>query len=219
MIRKKDWENSWKDIDKTVYSHKNTISRFGFFLQKKSIKKVLDKIKLNKNAKIIDIGCGSGKTIYYFRDFGFKNSIGIDISSNALKICESAGLKINKDVFLVNAFKTKFKNKSFDLVFAEGLLEHFKDFTPIAKEMARLSKKYILITQPDHFTITGKILNSLVSRFEEGHVKEYDYKMSDFIKVFKELNFNVKFITGSHFDRLKEMDTSKILLFEKAKTQ
>ena len=214
-MEKNRWEKSWSNIDKTVYSNKNMISKFGFYFQRKTIKSILGKIKLRKNSKILDIGCGSGKALIYFRDFGFTNSIGIDISSNALKNCMKKGLKINKDVFLMDASKTKFKNKSFDLVFAEGLLEHYKNFKPLASEMARLSKKYILIAQPDHFTLTGKILNALVSRLEKGHVKEYDYRMSDFVNSFKELGFKAKIITGTHLNYLTFLDTSKILLFEK----
>lgn len=217
MIKERIWEKSWNDINKTVYSNKNIISRVGFFFQKMSIKKILDKISLNRNAKIIDVGCGSGKSLSYFREFGFDNSIGIDISLNALKNCEKVGFRINKDVFLMDISKTKFKNDSFDLVFAEGLLEHYKDFTYLAKEIARLSKRYIMITQPDHFTVTGKILNILVSRFEKGHVKEYDYKMNDFIDAFNKLGFKIKTITGSHLNYLISLDTSKILLFEKVK--
>jgi ubiquinone/menaquinone biosynthesis C-methylase UbiE len=217
LSNKKNWESSWGDVDNTVYSKGNIISRMGFHFQKKAIKNVVDTMRLKKSSKILDMGCGSGKALLYFRDFGFKNSVGIDISSNALKLCERAGLKIKKDVFLMNASKTKFNNRSFDVVFAEGLLEHFKDFKPIAKEMARLSRRYILITQPDHFTITGKALNSLVSRFEKGHVKEYDYRMSEFVDAFDKFGFAIKSIKGSHLTNLAFLDTSKILLFEKVK--
>jgi ubiquinone/menaquinone biosynthesis C-methylase UbiE len=215
LATKKNWEDSWSDVSKTVYSQGNMISRIGFFFQKKAIEKSLSQARLTKKAKIVDLGCGTGKALYYFRGFGFKNSIGVDISSNALKICEKNGLVIGKDVFLMNASKTKFKSRSFDLVFAEGLLEHFKDFMPIAKEMSRLSKRYILITQPDHFTITGNILNRIVSKYEKGHVKEYDYRMGEFVNAFGKLGFRIKSITGSHISSMPFIDTSKILLFER----
>jgi ubiquinone/menaquinone biosynthesis C-methylase UbiE len=217
LSNKKQWESSWGNIDNSVYSKGNLISRFGFHYQKKAIKEAVDRADLSKRAKIIDVGCGSGKALFYFRDFGFRNSIGVDISNNALKICESLGLKRGKDVFLMDASKIKFKDRSFDMVFAEGLLEHFKDFTPIAKEMARLSKRYILITQPDHFTPTGKMINLLASNLEKAHVKEYDYHMSEFVEAFKKLGFDIKSITGSHLVHFAFMDTSKILLFERVK--
>jgi hypothetical protein len=63
--------------------------------------------------------------------------------------------------------------------------------------------------------LTGKLLNILVSKIEKGHVKEYDYKMSDFINIFKELGFEIKIMRGSHLNYLMNLDTSKILLFEK----
>jgi ubiquinone/menaquinone biosynthesis C-methylase UbiE len=216
-MEKDKWERSWWNIDKTVYSNKNLISRFGFFFQKKTIKDIMEKTRLKKSSKIIDIGCGSGKGLSYFREFGFKNSIGIDFSSNALENCKMKGFDINKDVFLMDASKTKFKNKSFDLVYAEGLLEHYKNFMPLAKEFARLSRRYILIAQPDHFSIMGRLLNDLVSRFEKGHVKEYDYKMSNFIDAFKKLGFDIRIIKGSHLKYLASLDTSKLLLFEKVR--
>jgi hypothetical protein len=88
---------------------------------------------------------------------------------------------------------------------------------PLAKEFARLSRRYILIAQPDHFSIMGRLLNDLVSRFEKGHVKEYDYKMSNFIDAFKKLGFDIRIIKGSHLKYLASLDTSKLLLFEKVR--
>jgi ubiquinone/menaquinone biosynthesis C-methylase UbiE len=218
------WEKSWKNVDskEDISIHISPtyplgrLSKFMYDIEKKSIRRILLKeIGLPKNSSIIDIGCGEGRTLSYFREFGLKNSIGIDFSNSALKICEIRGFVIDKDVFLMDALKTRFKNNSFDLVFAEGLLEHYENFLPIAKEMTRLSKKYIMITQPDHFSITGKILNTLISRFWKEVVKEYDYRIKDFIDTFDKLGFKIKIMTGPHLNNLNFLDTSKILLFEK----
>ena len=216
-MKKDVWEASWDNIDDTVYSKRNIVSRLGFFILKKTLKNIIDKTRLKKSSRIIEVGCGSGKGLSYFREFGFKNSIGIDYSLNALRNCRARGFEIKKDVFLMNASKTKFKKASFDLVYSEGLLEHYKNFTPIAKEFSRISRRYILIAQPDHYSFLGKMLNKIVSRFEKGHVKEYSYRMSDFVNAFKKLGFEIKIIKGTHLKYLDSLDTSKLLLFEKVK--
>jgi ubiquinone/menaquinone biosynthesis C-methylase UbiE len=214
-MEKDKWEKSWKNIDETVYSKGNVISRFGFFILKRTVRGIMASTGLKKDAKILDVGCGSGKGLSYFREFGFNNSVGIDFSLNALRNCEARGLKIGKDVFKMDASKTKFKNRSFDLVYSEGLLEHYRDFMPLAKEFTRISRRYVLIAQPDHFSLAGKALNAIVSKYEKGHVKEYDYRIKDFIEAFRVLGFEIKILKGSHLNYLSSLDTSKLLLFER----
>ena len=70
MKRLKNWDN------KTWLSSKKYISAFNFFLIKK--------IKLNKNTKILDIGCGRANIISSLqKKYKFKNKpIGIDIVRN-----------------------------------------------------------------------------------------------------------------------------------------
>lgn len=175
------WNNEWKDFRKPNF--------FGQRLhkeQKNIIRKILREIKIKRSVRILDMGCGSGRTLKWFREFGFKNSIGIDSSKNSIELCKRRGFRINKDVFLMDGTKTKFNGKSFDLVFADGLLEHFKDFSPFVKEMCRLSKKYVLITQPNHFSFYGRIL-TLLNR--HCNVHEYSYKMRDFINAFRKFGF------------------------------
>lgn len=176
------WEERWKE-DRGP----NLFGKMLFHAQKKAIEKILRLIDVQKSAKILDVGCGTGRTLRWLREFGFKNSVGIDISEHALKICGQNGFAIGKDVFLMSGDKIKFKNKEFDIVFAEGVLEHFKNFAPLVKEMCRVSKKYVIITQPNHFSLFGRFLE----RFTEKDVYEYSYKIEDFINCFKKFDFGL----------------------------
>ena len=190
ISQKKEWNEYWKNKYKV-----NLFGRILHFNQKRCIKKIISSISLRKEAKILDYGCGSGRTLSWFREFGYKNSIGIDISQEALKICELQGLKIGKDVFHKN--NLHLKPFSFDLVFADGVLEHYKNFEKIIKEMCKLSKQYVLITQPNHFSLFGKIL-ALLNRHCEVH--EYPYVIEDFIRYFLKYGMKPIFIKSYNFN-------------------
>ena len=70
MKRLKNWDN------KTWLSSKSYISQFHKFLK--------TKVNLNKNSKILDIGCGRANIISVLqKKYKFKNkSIGIDVVAN-----------------------------------------------------------------------------------------------------------------------------------------
>ena len=85
----RDWNNYWKGF--------NGYTIVGNFLLKQSlreVKKVLDNDIKNiaKDGKILDIGCGTGRTLEIFRNWGYSNTIGIDNSQESIKLCEKRGL-------------------------------------------------------------------------------------------------------------------------------
>ncbi|NLI41739.1 MAG: class I SAM-dependent methyltransferase [Caldisericales bacterium] len=176
-----------------------------------AVKEILNEINLPSDAKIIDMGCGLCKMLHAFRDWGYANSVGIDFSQESIKKCEEKGFKKNKDIFLLDATNTNYKEKDFTLVFEEGVLEHYKDRTylPFIKEMVRLSGQYILIAQPDHFSLYGMV-TQLFYIFAQRGVKEYTYRIGDFIKAFEAENFKVKYIKKTAFKDWQ------IILFERS---
>ena len=190
-MRKRTWEQEWQEF--------KGLNPFGKMLAKaerKTMKKILAKINLKAGSKIIDIGCGTGKNLIFFKKLGFKNTVGIDVSKTGLSICNKKGLRLNKDIFNMDATSTKFKSNKFDLVFSDGLLEHFKDFTPFVKEMCRISKRYVLLFQPNHFSLYGKLISLLNRR----PVKEYTYSINDYKKSFERFGFDMIYSKGYNFN-------------------
>ncbi|MFH1473798.1 MAG: class I SAM-dependent methyltransferase [Candidatus Aenigmatarchaeota archaeon] len=189
MKRKKTVEKEFDDLWKETKS----VSFLGgiiFYISERAAMKSIGFI--SRKSKVVDVGCATGRTLLLFRKYGFSDSIGIDISKESLKICNSEGLETGKDVFLMDAKRMKFKKRSFDLVFAEGLLEHFENFQPFVDEMCRISKKYVMVIQPNAFSYWHHIENFYWKFFPRDHVEQLAYSLDDFNKAFMKNNFKLK---------------------------
>lgn len=117
-------------IYENYYSHHyNTINKNKQIERKResqSLHKSIGKIiNLNKNSKVLDIGCGFGRFTYYCQRLQVKNYTGVDISKEEIKICKEDFPEyefIEKDIF---SFLEKDQNK-YDIIFMSHFLEHFK---------------------------------------------------------------------------------------------
>jgi cyclopropane fatty-acyl-phospholipid synthase-like methyltransferase len=77
---------------------------------------------LNKNAPILELGCGPGNFLEFLIDNGFTNAHGIDVSREQINIALSKQLSVQEtDVF---QFLTQ-NIKTYDTIVAIDLLEHF----------------------------------------------------------------------------------------------
>ncbi|MFH1459646.1 MAG: class I SAM-dependent methyltransferase [Candidatus Omnitrophota bacterium] len=75
-----------------------------------------------KQAKILDVGCGTGYWLYYLKKKGYTNYSGIDISAQQVKICRE---RINAEVEQADVFEyLKNKENSYDLIVGHDILEH-----------------------------------------------------------------------------------------------
>ena len=166
-------------------------------------RKVLSRVMstIPRETSIIDIGCGRGSTLSSFREWGFKNSVGIDVSESGIKTCQSIGFVLNKDVFIMDGTHTDYPGKSFEIVFSEGTLEHYEDFTPFVKEWCRIAKDKIIIVQPNHFSLYSKIIQFgwKIFRKNSGGVKELTYRLEDFYNVFAKYDFKLESVNFTTF--------------------
>jgi len=182
------WNDIWKD-----FKGQNWLGRRFKREEKLELNKIFDFLNLPKKARIIDVGCGTGFVLNFLRKRGYTNSIGIDSSQNALLLCQKLfGLVKNKDVFFMNCKKLDFPANYFDLVFSEGLLEHFKSMVTIAREMCKVSKKWILLVQPNPNSLFGRT-KTFLSKFSQlSWQKEYNYSKQDYINIFNKFGFTLE---------------------------
>jgi len=185
---KKDWDNEW---EKAV-NIEASASIIGKWLRRQRLTHVKNILySFDSDNSIIDMGCGAGTTLKLLRDIGFNNSIGIDFSVEAIKRCEALGFVEGKDVFNVDALKTPYLDNEFDLVFEEGLWEHFVNPSPFVVEAARISKKWVLVIQPNHYTPLGWLLHWGWKTFSGGGVFEYSFPFSYFINILDTCGFDM----------------------------
>lgn len=98
-------------------------------------------IKIENTTSLLDVGCGNGFFTYYFDQIC--NTQGIDISEKMLR------MNPIKKKFQMDAADLKIADGTFDIVFCHGLLHHVENPERIVSEMKRVSKKYVVMLEPN----------------------------------------------------------------------
>lgn len=131
---------------------------------------------IGDSKSILEVGSGSGFLTSFFQKRNMF-SVGLDRSINPIKIARERYQV--KNLILGDMFYLPFKSLSFDVVWNEGVLEHFKYPKNLAacKEMTRVSKNLVIIAVPNRYTIWPlrktilKYLNKWPYGYEESYSK------------------------------------------------
>jgi 2-polyprenyl-3-methyl-5-hydroxy-6-metoxy-1,4-benzoquinol methylase len=78
--------------------------------------------KVNKNVRILELGCGRGLFLKFLSDTGYKNIFGIDVSKEQIDIAKDQNLNV-EEIDVLEYLKSNIEK--FDLIFAIDLIEHF----------------------------------------------------------------------------------------------
>ncbi len=121
---------------------------------------------INPENKIaLEPGSGTGRDGIRLARLG-ANVFLLDYSEKSLQLAKNY-LKNGKSgvqMIMADALNTPFKDESFDIIFHQGLLEHFKNPSPLIKENYRILKKdgLLIIDVPQTFHIYTIIKNILM---------------------------------------------------------
>lgn len=99
--------------------------------------------KLDRNMRILEVGCNIGNQLRMLQKMGFRNLYGIEINKYAIEQAKKHSKGVN--IIYGSAFDIPFKDGFFDLVFTAGVLIHInpKHIQNVLKEIRRCSRKYI----------------------------------------------------------------------------
>lgn len=153
------------------------------------LKKIIDdKILKQENLKILNVGCGPGRSSQYLSSFGEVTSIEYDKDC-----CEFASERTGLQIINGSITELPFQDEMFDLVCAFDVIEHVEDDQLAVSEMIRVAKKegVIFITVPTFMSLWSHhdVINHHFRR----------YKLSQIEKLF-EIQKNGNEIFSSYFN-------------------
>jgi len=136
------WDNYWRSGAARYAPHDDIVDR---------VRQIA-----GPGATALEIGAGLGVDILAVASFGYE-AIALDISKEALRLIRSKAESRVKNLHLVaaDAFHLPFKNDSLDLIFHQGVMEHFPDPDPFLCEqkMALKTGGTIMADVPQTYTL------------------------------------------------------------------
>ena len=102
---------------------------------------VLRYIELPPSPQVLDVGCGNGYFTYYLQELG--RSIGLDYAAAMLKLNPCS------DLVRASTLNLPFPGDTFDVSFCSNLLHHLSEPVAAITEMKRVSKRYVVISEPN----------------------------------------------------------------------
>ncbi|MBN2406074.1 MAG: class I SAM-dependent methyltransferase [Elusimicrobia bacterium] len=165
-----------KNIDYNVKIRSQQYNRKQFL---ELIYKYVNQINRKRRIKLLEIGCGTAIDSYTMANMQDLECWAIDISEEAIKLAEEVGKNFNNSVNLnvMDAEYTDFTDENFDIIFSQGVIEHFKDPEKIMKEQKRIlaDDGYLIIDVPQKFNIYTlfRIILTKMGRWPYGWERSY----------------------------------------------
>lgn len=166
-------DNFIEDIEWHKREHPQFVSLIG-----KYIDLLLEK---GEPLRILEIGCGSAIDSYLIAEKYDSNVsfTGTDLSRHSIELAGKLGKHFEKQLTLDvdDATASNFPDESFDLIFSQGVIEHFKDPTAVMTEQIRLLKKsgFLIVDVPQkyHILTLYKHLLMMMRKWRFGWETEY----------------------------------------------
>ncbi len=139
-----EYQNYHKHRKNNIYHMKSDLPQF-----------LTDVLPQDKNAQILDIGCGNGNLLYALKKRGYQNLQGIDLDEDVVKFVQKHGIACEQ----INVIDYK-TDKKFEFILMNHVLEHLpkKEVIPllsyIRKNLLQPEGK-LLIRVPNAQSYTG----------------------------------------------------------------
>jgi len=156
--RRENWETFWsdkKDVGQ-VYSNADRIARN------------LLRLGELRGLKVLEIGAGTGRDSIPLLAHGAR-VYQLDYAENSLRILKHLADENQLPVTIVggDTFRLPFQDETFDVVFHQGLLEHFRhaQAQALLRENIRVLKRggYLLVDVPQRYHIYTLVKHSLMA--------------------------------------------------------
>lgn len=170
--------------------HKLEEDNWWFRGRRSLILNLFKKYNIDKNAKILDIGCSGGALLKDLRQDGFSDLYGADISAEAVALAKNRGIN---NVFQADAIKIPGENESYDVLIASDVVEHIADDAAALQEWKRLLKN------GGKLFIFAPAFKFLWSSHDEANHHFRRYSKKEFLRVLENTGLAVQKISYWNF--------------------
>lgn len=138
----------------------------------------LEKVRSLEGARVLEVGAGSGRDSLDLAGCGAR-PVTLDYTLEALRIIRRLSRRAGAPLDLVCAdcMRMPFRDESFDVVFHQGLMEHFRDPSPLLDENQRVLKRggHVLVDVPQRYHLYTVMKHILIAcgRWFAGWETEY----------------------------------------------
>lgn len=141
------------------------------------------------DSKVLDLGCYAGNSLSYYLAENSKSYLGIDLSAPAIENLNKRISKLpNAEAKAIDFLSEEFKEKDFDLIYAYGVLHHFKNIDELISRLKGKLKPNgkIVSYDPLQTSLPVKIIRTLYRPFQSDKDWEWPFTKKVFNKYDKE---------------------------------
>lgn len=163
-----------------VYYSKHADIYDYYTFQSQIIELIQNKLGNLKRRRILEVGCGKGYESLRVSKLGAA-AVAIDYSKKAIKLLlkQAVRQKSNLRICQADVRRLPFGNSYFDLVFSQGVLEHFEDPKEVLQEQHRVLRPngLVIIEVPNKYNIYTVYKRVLIflNKWAPGWETEYTY--------------------------------------------
>ncbi|MCH4821566.1 class I SAM-dependent methyltransferase [Gramella lutea] len=178
---------------------KNLVTRFWYFIRNRTLNSFRKELGLEeeihqlhlkwlgelKEKKVLDLGCYEGNSLSFHLAENSKEYVGIDLSERAI---DHLSKRLNKfphaRVYAVDFLSEDFKEKDFDLIYAYGVLHHFKDTDDLIIKLKEKMKPngQIISYDPLSTSLPVKTVRKLYRPFQSDKDWEWPFSKKVYYK-------------------------------------
>jgi len=200
---KVDHSSVWRTLQRGGFDYGRTFAHV--YLEKKPLYQMLLR-HCPEHGIVLEVGCGAAMdSCYLATQRRSARFCAVDVSREALRIAEGANQHFGTAVQLVaaNAGALCFPNATFDLVFSQGLIEHFPDPTALIAEQIRVLKPgaVLVIDVPQTYSLYTIHKRRQMARGAWAWGWESQYSYWDLKALAGRFDLQLLSITGWGYDR------------------